>query len=124
VGFVVFTLGTSYLYAQEAHLFAENFTSTGDFIQGWYWLRDPEFTHISEWVFENLSPGSGNLVLEWEVLATDRMNGPRRVDAHFFISYGIPPSQGRGRLIVGVRKSFSPMFPRPMIRWGICVGER
>jgi len=83
---------------------AERFFSNGDLINGWYWLRDPSFEKVAEWVFEEIPPGTGDLTLELEVLATDRVNGPPGVDARFFLSYGIPPVGGMGGLIVGTKE--------------------
>ncbi len=113
VCFGVLFLSAFGLGAQEVRLSASTFSSNGDLIQGWYWLRDPEFKQIAEWVFTSVPPGEEDLVLDWEVLATDRVNGPRGVDAHFFISYGIPPLQGRGGLIVGVQEVFLPNVSPP-----------
>lgn len=50
VCFGVLFLGAFGLGAHEVRLSASTFSSNGDLIQGWYWLRDPEFKQIAEWV--------------------------------------------------------------------------
>lgn len=124
VCFGILFLGAFGLGAREVRLSANTFFSNGDLIQEWYWLRDPGFKQIAEWVFTNVPPGEEDLVLDWEVLATDRVNGPRGVDAHFFIPYGIPPLQGRGGLIVGVQEVFLPNVSPPHDPVGyLCQGR-
>lgn len=92
---------------------AELFFSNGDFFNGWYWLRDPSFERFAEWVFEDIPTGTEDLVLELEVLATDRVDGPPGIDAQFFLSYGIPPMGNMGGLIVGTKKVVLPNVSPP-----------
>jgi len=106
---VVFTLcvvfaGVQGLCAAGTSRTAAQFSSDGDLISGWYWLRDPSFNQVAEWVFEGIPQGTEDLVLDLEVLATSRADGPRGIDAHFFLSYGIPPRGGQGGLIVGTKE--------------------
>ncbi|MEJ5230357.1 MAG: PLAT/LH2 domain-containing protein [Pseudothermotoga sp.] len=92
----------------QTRIAASSFSSNGDFINGWYWLRDSSYQHIAEWVFEGIPSGEGNIVLDLEVLATDRAGGPRGVDARFYLSWGIPPSDGQGGLVLGTQEVFLP----------------
>lgn len=93
--------------------FADRFFSNGDSINGWWWLRDASFEQVAEWVFEDVPPGTKDLVLDLEVLATSRMDGPPGVDARFFISYGIPPIGTMGGLIVGTKEVTLPNVSPP-----------
>ncbi|BER91844.1 hypothetical protein [Atrimonas thermophila] len=92
---------------------ADQFFSNGDLINGWYWLRDPSLESVAEWVFEAIPPGTEDLTLELEVLATDRVDGPPGVDARFFLSYGIPPVGNMGGLIVGTKEVVLPNVSPP-----------
>lgn len=89
------------------------FFSDGDLISGWYWLRDPSFNQFAEWAFEGIPPETEDLVLDLEVLATSRADGSRGIDAHFFLSYGIPPRGGQGGLIVGTKEVVLPNVSPP-----------
>lgn len=115
---VVFTLcvvfvGVQGLCAAETQKTTTEFFSDGDLISGWYWLRDPSFNQVAEWVFEGIPEGTEDLVLDLEVLATSRADGPRGVDARFFLSYGIPPRGRQGGLIVGTKEVFLPNVSPP-----------
>jgi len=92
---------------------ATRFFSDGDLISGWYWLRDPSFNQAAEWVFEGIPQGTEDIVLDLEVLATSRVDGPRGIDARFFLSYGIPPRGGQGGLIVGTKEVVLPNVSPP-----------
>lgn len=69
------------------------FNSDGDYISGWYWLRDAPHQQSGNWVLD-LPSGPGDLNVDLAVLATSRVNGPRGVDARFFLSYGPVSSTG------------------------------
>lgn len=99
--------------APSTQRLATRFFSNGDLISGWYWLRDPAFEQVAEWVFEGIPPGTGDLVLNLEVLATDRVDGPRGKSARFFLSYGIPPTGNMGGLIVGTKEVVLPNVSPP-----------
>jgi hypothetical protein len=90
---------SSCLVTQE--LTTVSFFSQGDYIQGWYWLRDPSFNNHAEWVFTSLPQGNRDFICKFEVLATDTYNGKPGVDAEFFLSYGIPPMGNMGGLFLG-----------------------
>ncbi len=54
---------------------ASEFHSTGDLIEGWYWLRDDAHQQTADWVFNRLPAGSGDIELRFQVLATDQVSG-------------------------------------------------
>lgn len=113
IGFWVILASVPCLGIEPVRKTAERFFSDGDLINGWYWLRDSSFEHVAEWVFEGISPGTEDLVLDLEVLATDRVDGPRGIDARFFLSYGIPPTGTMGGLIVGTKEITLPNVSPP-----------
>ena len=82
---------------------AASFTSDGDLIDGWYWLRDDAYRAAATWEFAAL-PESGDLVFTVEVLATDAEDGARGQAARFFFAWApsLPadPSGWSGRLPV------------------------
>ena len=73
---------------------ASNFASSGDEIEGWFWLRDPGLAASAEYVF-NTIPRSGDLVLQLEALATDRASGGPGFPARIELLFGFP---GSGRM--------------------------
>jgi hypothetical protein len=77
-----------------------SFTSSGDLISGWYWLRDAEYLQTAVWTFDSL-PANGDVTLHCEALATDAANGSRDVDAHFYLSYGRAATSTEGPLFFG-----------------------
>ena len=79
----------------------EKFTATssnsnGNMIQGWYWLRDPEYQDYMEWTFNNIPPGHTDLILDITALATNRGNGGKGFSANFRLIYGFPGSGQMG----------------------------
>ncbi len=82
---------------------AASFTSDGDLVDGWYWLRDDAHRAAATWEFAAL-PESGDLVFTVEVLATDAEDGARGQAARFFFAWApsLPadPSGWSGRLPV------------------------
>jgi hypothetical protein len=78
---------------------ATEFSSTGDLITGWYWIRDYSLQHHAEWTFEGISAGTEDLTLEISALATDRVNGERGFPAEFLLSYGVPGSESIGSVL-------------------------
>ena len=78
---------------------AREFHSTGDLIEGWYWLRDDAHQQTADWVFDRLPAGSGDIELRFEVLATDQVSGGPGIDAYFFLSYGVPPTGQMGGVL-------------------------
>lgn len=97
----------------QTPLVASSFFSNGDLIHGWYWLRDNDFENLAEWTFEGVPVGEEDLVLDLEILATDRLNGPRGINARFYLSWGIPPYSTQGGLILGVKEVFLPNVSPP-----------
>lgn len=75
---------------------AYTFTSSGDEIQGWYWLRDRNVSNRAVWTFRGLPEGTGVLEAEITALATDRASGGPGVDAHFRLLVGHPGSGNMG----------------------------
>jgi hypothetical protein len=66
-------------------LAAATFSSNGEFVSGWYWLRDVAREASGTWQFTTL-PVDGDLVFDLEVLATDA-DGARGRQATFFFSW-------------------------------------
>lgn len=122
--FWVFFLGAGCSDTGSVQKLADRFFSNGDLIDGWWWLRDASFDQVAEWVFEDVPPGTKDLVFDLEVLATSRMDGPPGVDARFFISYGIPPVGTMGGLIVGTKEVTLPNVSPPNDPVGyLCQGK-
>jgi len=84
------------VFAVDSEEQASNFQSNGDLIDGWYWLRDSALQNYAEWKFENISPGTEDLVLDITALATDRPNGGSGFEAKFKLIYGFPGSGNMG----------------------------
>ncbi|MGQ9474161.1 MAG: hypothetical protein ACUVQZ_08350 [Candidatus Caldatribacteriaceae bacterium] len=97
----------------QTPMVASSFFSNGDLIHSWHWLRDNDFENLAEWTFEGVPVGEDDLVLDLEVLATDRVNGPRGIDARFYLSWGIPPYRTQGGLILGVKEVTFPNVSPP-----------
>ena len=74
---------------------ADKFSSNGDQIAGWYWLRDPGLSHYAEYTFDH-PPPAGDIILEITALATDGVNGGRGVNAHFDLLVGFPGAGNMG----------------------------
>ncbi len=75
------------------------FSSTGDLIAGWYWIRDYSLQHHAGWTFEGIPAGTEDLTLELLALATDRVNGAGGFPAEFLLSYGVPGSESIGSVL-------------------------
>jgi len=75
-------------------LAATSFASDGDLISGWYWLRDSAHEQTSLWAFQTLPSTPGDIVLYLQVLATDRVDGPRGVEARFYVAWATPSADG------------------------------
>jgi hypothetical protein len=75
-------------------LTATSFVSDGDLISGWYWLRDAAYKQSALWAFQTLPPTSGDVMLHLQVLATDRMDGPRGIEARFYLAWATPGADG------------------------------
>ncbi|MHB1355021.1 MAG: hypothetical protein ACYCZF_03480 [Anaerolineae bacterium] len=69
-----------------------SFRSNGSQISGWYWLRDSGLSHYAEYEFGDIPSGTGDITLEFYVLATNRSGGGRGFDATFRLVYGVPGS--------------------------------
>ncbi len=54
---------------------ASSFSSSGDLIGGWYWLRDAGYSAIGEWVFTGISSCPKYFLLRGEHLVTNAVNG-------------------------------------------------
>src|SRR5690606_14762370 len=77
--------------AQEALRPADSFQSTGDEIEGWFWLRDPGLWASAEYEFLEL-PAEGDIVLLIDALATDRASGGPGFPGTFDLLFGFPGS--------------------------------
>jgi hypothetical protein len=73
---------------------ATSFASDGDLISGWYWLRDAAHKQTALWSFQTLPSTPGDLVLHLQVLATDRVDGPRGIEAQFYVAWATPAAGG------------------------------
>lgn len=78
---------------------AHSFSSSGDYIQGWYWLRDSYLTDREEWTFKGIPEGSGELQFDLRALATDKASGGPGVDARFRLLVGRPGSGTTGGVL-------------------------
>lgn len=85
---------------------ASHFESNGDRIAGWYWLRDSELRQMAEYGFDTV-PTTGDLVLDFHVLATDRVSGGPGHEAVFDLLVGYPGDGGMG----GVFKVITVTLP-------------
>lgn len=66
---------------------AAHFSSNGDLINRWYWLRDTSLQHYAQWIFERIPVGDYDLMLDITALATDRPSGGRGFPARFLLIY-------------------------------------
>lgn len=78
----------------SALLPASSFVSDGDLIAGWYWLRDAAHEQTSLWAFQTLPDTTSDIVLHLLVLATDGIDGPRGVEARFYVAWAAPGADG------------------------------
>jgi len=85
--------------AESSERRSSYFQSNGDLINGWYWLRDTALGHYAEWIFEDIPPGSEELILDITALATDRPGGGRGFDAKFKLIYGFPGNANMGGVL-------------------------
>jgi len=80
--------------AEQTLRAADRFQSSGDEIEGWYWLRDRGLSASAEYEFNSLPP-DGDIVLLIEALATDRASGGSGFPGVFDLLFGFP---GSGRM--------------------------
>jgi hypothetical protein len=66
---------------------SRSFVSDGVFISGWYWLRDAAREQTALWLFDRVPAGAGALTVSLDVLATDRADGDKGVDARFILAW-------------------------------------
>lgn len=64
-----------------------NFWSNGNWITGWYWIRDDAFKNSTNW-FVDIPAGSGDVKLKMTVLATNTASGGRVASAIFYLTWG------------------------------------
>jgi len=64
------------------------FTSNGDLISGWYWLKDSGLKQYASWTIPNVHISSPSLALSLSALATNTYSGTRGYDANFRLYYG------------------------------------
>ena len=73
-----------------------HFNSNGDFINGWYWLRDTALQNYTQWIFERIPSGDYDLVLDITALATDQASGLGGFPATFRLIFGFPGHERMG----------------------------
>ncbi len=71
---------------------ADSFTSDGDPIAGWYWLRDPALRNKAVWHFSELPTSTAaaknsRVILRFDPLVTNKANGGPGYDANVVVSY-------------------------------------
>jgi hypothetical protein len=91
---------------------ANKFYSNGNLIQGWYWLRDSALRQYAEWTFENVPPGTENLLLNITALATNQADGGRGFPAKFKLIYGFPGSGSMGGVFQTMEVTLPNTSPR------------
>jgi len=70
------------------------FISDGDYISGWYWLRDENVRQSGEWIIKDVPREGAYYVLDMEVLATDTFNGEGGESAEITFHFGDPANKG------------------------------
>ncbi len=70
------------------------YSSSGDEIVGWNWVRDSGLSEYAEWTIENVPTDASTLSLDWYVLATNTYSGGGGFNADFRIYYGSPDDAG------------------------------
>jgi hypothetical protein len=76
-----------------------DFWSNGNWIQGWWWIRDNAYQNTANWMVI-IPAGTGDITLNLTVLATAQANGGRGASAVFFLSYGQKDGPIYGRKMV------------------------
>lgn len=76
------------------------FWSDGDLINGWYWVRDEDYSDSARWIIP-IPENATAIIFNVEALATDRAGGGFGFDAQFFLSYGLPASGDNQGLLLG-----------------------
>lgn len=71
-----------------------SFTTNGDSISGWYWLRDSAGGHYARWDFATVPAAGSSVVVTFSMLATDRVSGGPGVDARFYLTWGFTGADG------------------------------
>jgi len=92
-------------------VYATEFDSNGDLIQGWYWLRDRGLQHYAEWTFTDVRPGTDDIVIGITVLATDRVSGGRGFSARFRLLYGFPGGGPMGGVLQAMEVALPNVSP-------------
>ena len=65
------------------------FNFNGDLIQDWYRLGDNNIQDYTQWIFENISSGDNDLILDFTVLVVDLQNNGRDFPADFLLIYEV-----------------------------------
>lgn len=89
---------------------ADSFSSNGDEIAGWHWLRDGALSHAAEFTFDD-PPETGDIVLDIHALATDQRSGGRGVAARFDLLVGFPGSGNMGGVFERIRVELPNVSP-------------
>ncbi len=71
---------------------ADSFSSDGDLIAGWYWLRDPALRTKATWHFSELPTRTADaknarVILRFDPLVTNKASGGPGYDANVLVSY-------------------------------------
>jgi hypothetical protein len=64
-----------------------SYTSDGDEISGWNWLRDAQLKKSAQWTISGLPTNLPEVVINMEALATDQVSGGKGFQADFDLSY-------------------------------------
>ena len=80
-----------------------NFWSNGNWITGWYWIRDDAYKAGANW-FIDIPAGSGDVKFNLTVLATNAAGGGRGVNAVFYLTWGQAGGTSSGSEIAYGRK--------------------
>ncbi len=64
-------------YGPVCVLSADSFNSSGDLIDGWYWLKDVEYGQYGKWTFSGLptSTSDGFIYIRFDALVTNKASG-------------------------------------------------
>ena len=121
---VVLVVGISaVIWAAAASLGASSFTSNGDAISGWHWLRSAG--HTATWTFDSAVLGgadSAKVYLNVTALVTNGVNGGSGFDTP--IRLKVASAGGSQTVTVALRNPFKPKDPENSGGLGyICYGS-
>lgn len=65
---------------------ADSYSSDGDLIQGWHWLRDAGYQNTSSWSFSGINRNR-NITAHFMMLVTNQVNGGAGYDTTIDVTY-------------------------------------